>query len=122
MLNQAGVSLLNQSVLLKGINDNKESLTELLRKLVRLKVKPYYLHQCDLVEGANHFRVPLQKALSLIKSLRGHISGLAQPTFVIDIPKGLGKVPLVHDFIVKEDDDFIYLSGFKDEIHSYPKI
>lgn len=120
-LSKAGVVLLNQSVLLRDINDSTEILSSLFLKLLKHKVKPYYLHQCDLVEGASHFRVPIKKAIEIVGKLRGHISGLAQPTFVIDIPQGLGKVPLTANPIVKEDEDFIYLQGFNGGVHSYPK-
>ncbi len=120
-LHQSGVTLLNQSVLLRGINDSREILTELFRGLVKNHVKPYYLHQCDVVEGAKHFRVPLSEALALIESLRGNISGLCMPTFVIDIPNGHGKVPLVPNPISHEDESYVYLKGFKGGVAGYPK-
>lgn len=116
-----GVVVLNQSVLLKDINDQKETLAELLRLLVRNRCRPYYLHNCDMVTGAKHFRVPIKKALSLMSELRGHISGLCMPTLVVDIPGGHGKVPLSPNPIVNEDEDFIYLKGFSGGIASYPK-
>lgn len=116
-----GVVVLNQSVLLNGINDDLETLTELLRLLVNNRCRPYYLHSCDMVTGANHFRVPIKKALSLMNSLRGHISGLAMPTLVVDIPGGHGKVPLLPSPIVSEDEHHIYLRGFSGGIAAYPK-
>jgi lysine 2,3-aminomutase len=91
-LQASGVVLLNQSVLLKGINDDEEILKDLFRILVKLKVRPYYLHQCDMVRGAGHFRVPIRRSIELLNRLRGHISGLCLPTLVIDIPGGHGKV------------------------------
>lgn len=118
---KSGVVVQNQSVLLAGINDDTDILTDLFRKLVKNRVRPYYLHSCDLVSGSSHFRVPLKKSLAILKSLRGNISGLCLPTFVIDIPQGLGKVPLVPDPIVKEDEDFIYLEGFSKKVGRYPK-
>lgn len=120
-LHRSGVTLLNQSVLLRGINDSREILSELFRSLVKHHVRPYYLHQCDVVEGAKHFRVPLKEALALIDSLRGHISGLCMPTFVIDIPNGHGKVPLVPNPISYEDESYVYLKGFKGGLAGYPK-
>lgn len=120
-LQQHGVALLNQSVLLRGINDQESILKELFLSLVRNKIRPYYLHQCDVINGARHFRVPLSRALSLLENLRGHISGLALPTLVVDIPGGHGKVPIVPNPIVKEDDDFVYLRGFLGGVAAYPK-
>ena len=121
LLRNSGVTILNQSVLLKGVNDSPEILTNLLRMLVKHQVRPYYLHQCDVVEGAEHFRVPLKRSLEIVEALRGHISGLCMPTFVIDIPHGHGKVPLVPNPIDHEDDEFIYLKGFSGGIGAYPK-
>lgn len=121
ILHNSGVTVLNQSVLLKGINDSPELLTTLFRTLVKNHVRPYYLHQCDVVQGAKHFRVPLARSLEIVQALRGTISGLCMPTFVIDIPHGHGKVPLVPNPIEHEDDDFIYLKGFKGGRAAYPK-
>jgi lysine 2,3-aminomutase len=116
-----GVSLLNQSVLLKGVNDDEGVLKDLLRTLVKIKVRPYYLHQCDLINGAQHFRVPLKRSLSLLNQLRGHISGLCLPVLVVDIPGGHGKVPLIKNPIVREDDHYVYLEGFQGGLAAYPK-
>ncbi len=90
----AGIPLLSQTVLLKDVNDSVESLESLMRALVALRIKPYYLHQLDFAPGTSHFRVPLEKGQTLVKSLRGRLSGLAQPTYMLDIPGGAGKVPL----------------------------
>lgn len=120
-LHESGIIILNQSVLLKNINDSAEILTSLNRILVKNRVRPYYLHLCDVVTGAKHFRVPVERALEILAEMRGHISGLCMPTMVIDIPGGHGKVPLVPNAIVDEDDDFIYLSGFKKGRAAYPK-
>ncbi len=94
LLNDAGIVLLSQSVLLRGINDSVEALGDLMRGFVANRVKPYYLHHGDLAPGTGHFRVPLAEGLALVRALRGALSGLAQPTFVIDIPGGFGKVPV----------------------------
>lgn len=120
-LQESGVYILNQSVLLKNINDSSEVLMTLNRMLVKNGVRPYYLHLCDVVVGAQHFRVPVKRALEILGQMRGHISGLCMPTMVIDIPGGHGKVPLVPNPIVSEDENYIYLAGFNAEISAYPK-
>jgi lysine 2,3-aminomutase len=120
-LQESNIVILNQSVLLKNINDSAETLIKLNRILVNNLVRPYYLHLCDVVEGATHFRVPLSRALEIMGEMRGHISGLCMPTLVIDIPGGHGKVPLLPQAISKEDDNFIYLQGFKGKSAAYPK-
>jgi lysine 2,3-aminomutase len=117
----AKVSLLNQSALLKGINDNEDTLKELFRLLAKLLIRPYYIHQCDLIKGSSHFRVPIKRSLELLANLRGHISGHGIPTLMVDIPGGHGKVPLHKSAIVKEDENFIYLQGFTGGIAAYPK-
>lgn len=121
MLHESGVALLNQAVLLKGINDDEATLKELFMLMAKLKIRPYYLHQCDVVTGSSHFRVPIKRSLELMANLRGRISGHCLPTLVIDIPGGHGKVPLVKDAIVKEDEQYIYLQGFSGGIAAYPK-
>lgn len=88
----AGIPMLCQSVLLKGINDSEEALLRLFRSLIRQRVKPYYLHYPDLAQGTHHFRIPLEKAISLVKNLRGKVSGYALPQLIIDLPNGKGKV------------------------------
>jgi lysine 2,3-aminomutase len=120
-LADAGISVLNHTVLLRGINDDAKTLTELFRKLVTLRVRPYYLHQCDLAPGTTAFRVPIDRAIALQKELRGHVSGLCQPTFVLDIPGGYGKVPLISNPIVRTDDSHHYLEGFDGEVAAYPR-
>lgn len=115
-----GLPILNQTVLLKGVNDDRDSLARLFRKLTYLRTRPYYLHQCDLAPGTEQFRVPIEEALGLVESLRGHISGLCLPTFVIDIPGGFGKVPLFPNPIVSQNSDSIRLKGFLGEQADYP--
>lgn len=90
----AGIPLVSQTVLLRGINDTAESLEALLRALVKARVKPYYLHHCDLAPGTGHFRTTVAEGQKLMRKLRGRLSGLAQPTYVLDIPGGYGKVPI----------------------------
>lgn len=120
-LANSGVPVMNQSVLLKDINDDASVLAELCRKLVYLRAKPYYLHQCDVAPGTAHFRVPLDKAQAIVRALRGHVSGLCQPTFVIDIPNGHGKVPMHPSPIIDENEDSVLLQGFLNKSAYYPK-
>ncbi len=117
----AGVVLLNQSVMLKNINDDVAILTSLFRTLVKSRIKPYYLHQCDLIKGSAHFRVPIKQSLEIFSKLRGNISGLCMPSFIVETPGGFGKIALSANPIIKEDDNFIYLQGFKGDIAAYPK-
>lgn len=91
---KAGIPLLSQSVLLKGVNDDAETLTRLFRDLVAMRVKPYYLHQADLARGTGHFRTSLKAGQALMRRLRGRVSGLCQPAYVLDLPGGYGKVPV----------------------------
>lgn len=117
----AGIPVLNQTVLLRGVNDARDVLVELFRALTRLKARPYYLHQCDLAPGTEMFRVPLDAALALVGSLRGHVSGLSIPTFVVDIPGGLGKAPLAQSPVVAQEQDHVVLRGFRGETARYPR-
>ena len=95
----AGIPLLSQSVLLRGVNDSVEALTRLMRALVANRVKPYYLHQTDLAKGTGHFRVPLAEGQDLMRQMRGPVSGLCLPTYVLDIPGGHGKVPVGPNYV-----------------------
>ena len=101
---RAGIPLLSQSVLLRGVNDDPQALEALFRALVESRVKPYYLHHLDLAPGTSHFRVGLETGRALLKGLRGRVSGLCQPEYVIDIPGGFGKVPVNGDYIEKSVD------------------
>lgn len=99
LLADQGVVIGNQTVLLRGVNDDVVTMTELVRGLLKIRVRPYYLHQMDLVEGTAHFRTPLQTGLDIIRSLRGPVSGMACPHFVVDLPGGKGKAPLLPEAI-----------------------
>ena len=99
-LADAGLSLGNQSVLLAGVNDCPRLMRELMHKLVRARVRPYYLYQCDLSEGLTHFRTPVGKGIEIIESLVGHTSGFARPTYVIDAPGGGGKIPVMPGYVI----------------------
>ncbi len=102
-LADAGIALVSQSVLLKGVNDDAATLAALMRAFVENRVQPYYLHHPDLAPGTSHFRVSIAEGQALMRQLRGHLSGLAQPTYVLDIPGGYGKVPIGPEFISGDD-------------------
>jgi lysine 2,3-aminomutase len=118
-LSRAGIPLGNQSVLLAGVNDNVHVMRQLVQDLVRIRVRPYYLYQCDLVEGAGHFRTPVAKGIEIIEGLRGHTSGLAVPTFVVDAPGGGGKIPLQPNYLLSMSDHKIVLRNFEGFITTY---
>jgi lysine 2,3-aminomutase len=103
---QAGIALVSQSVLLKGVNDDVETLAALMRTFVENRIKPYYLHHPDLAPGTSHFRLSISEGLALVKRLRASISGLAMPTYMLDIPGGHGKVPLESDNVEKTADGY----------------
>ena len=119
MFADAGIPLLCQTALLKGVNDSPETLEALLRKLVENRVKPYYLHHCDLVEGAQHFRTTFEEGREILKKLRGNISGICWPTYVLDIPGGFGKVPLGSDYVEYRDGE-TYVTDYRGNQHLYP--
>ena len=99
----AGVMVYNQSVLLRGVNDSLEAIRDLNRQLICMRVTPYYLHQCDMAEGIEHFRTPLDVGIGIIDGLRGHVSGLAVPQLCVDVPGGLGKVTVQPSWIVNRE-------------------
>jgi lysine 2,3-aminomutase len=118
-LSRAGVPLGNQSVLLAGINDSVHIQRELAQKLVQLRVRPYYLYQCDLVAGAGHFRTPVSKGIEIIEGLRGHTSGYAVPTYVIDAPGGGGKIPVSPQYLISQSPGKVVLRNFEGYITTY---
>jgi lysine 2,3-aminomutase len=111
--------LVAHSVLLKGVNDDPEAMKALLRELVRNGVKPYYLHHCDLAEGTSHFRTTFEEGQALMRALRGHLSGLAQPSYVLHIPGGQGKVPIGPSYLEKQGDEW-YVTDYLGGRHVYP--
>lgn len=117
----SGSSLCNQSVLLKGVNDNIATMKNLVHALQRIMVKPYYLFYPDLVEGTSHFRGTLENGLDVMMGLRGHTGGLCIPQFVVDLPDG-GKIPLLPEYIVEETDDSIVFKNYENKIFKYDKI
>jgi len=122
MLVDAGCPVGCQTVLLKGVNDDPEVMKELMKKLLAMRVRPYYIYQADLTKGANHFRTPIDVGLEIMDNLRGHISGLAVPQFVIDAPGGGGKIPLLPDYVLARDKEKIILRNFKNEVFEYPDV
>ena len=115
----AGVPLLSQSVLLRGINDSVAALEELFRRLIRLRVKPYYLHHCDLAKGTGHFRTTIAEGQALMAGLRGRVSGTLLPRYVLDIPGGYGKVPLVRDHAEPLGGGLWRITDWRGEVHDY---
>jgi lysine 2,3-aminomutase len=122
MLADSGVVMGNQSVLMKGVNDNADVMKELMKGLLAMRVRPYYIYQADITKGANHFRTPISVGLDIMDKLRGHISGLAVPHFVIDAPGGGGKIPLLPNYVLAQDDDKIILRNFQYNIYEYPDV
>lgn len=119
-LANVGIPLGNQSVLLKGVNDDPEVMRELVHKLLLLRVKPYYIYQADLVKGTDHFRTSVQEGLEIIRSLRGHTSGMAVPHYVIDAPGGGGKIALMPEATISHTDEEIRIQNYEGEIFTYP--
>jgi lysine 2,3-aminomutase len=118
-LSRAGVPLGNQSVLLAGVNDCVHIQRKLVQDLVRIRVRPYYLYQCDLVDGAGHFRTPVGKGIEIIEGLRGHTSGFAVPTYVVDAPGGGGKIPVMPNYQISQSDHKVVLRNYEGFITTY---
>ena len=118
-LSRAGIPLGNQSVLLAGVNDSVHIQRELVHRLVQMRVRPYYLYQCDLVPGAGHFRTPVSKGIEIIEGLRGHTSGYAVPTYVIDAPGGGGKIPVMPQYLISQAPGKVVLRNFEGYITTY---
>lgn len=116
----AGVPLGNQSVLLKGINNQAEILKNLIHKLLLMRVRPYYLYQCDLINGSAHLRTDPREGIALIQALRGHTTGYAIPQFVIDAPGGGGKIPINPNYIESINEDAIVMKNYEGKRYSYP--
>src|SRR5690606_10821274 len=119
-LADAGVPLGSQTVLLKGVNDDLDTMQRLVHGLLRIRVKPYYLYQCDPISGSAHFRTPVAKGVELIRGLRGHTTGYAVPTFVVDAPAGGGKIPIAPDYVAGYDGDDLLLESYDGGTYRYP--
>lgn len=119
MLADAGIPVGNQSVLLKGVNDSAYIMMELVHRLVEIRVRPYYLYQCDLSQGIKHFRTSIRKGISIMESLIGHTSGFCVPTFVVDAPGGGGKIRVMPQYMVSESDKSVVLRNYEGVITTY---
>ncbi len=119
MLADAGIPLGNQSVLLRGVNDCLHVMKKLVTRLAQIRIRPYYLYQCDLSLGIEHFRTPISKGIEIIEGLRGHVSGYCVPTFVVDAPGGGGKIPLGPNYIVSMSPNKMVLRNYEGVITSY---
>jgi lysine 2,3-aminomutase len=119
MLANAGVPVGNQMVLMKGVNDDPAVVKELMQKLLKIRVRPYYMYMADETKGANHFRTSIETGLNIVENLRGHTSGLAIPHFVIDAPGGGGKIPLLPNYVLHHDEDRIILRNYKKKSYVY---
>jgi lysine 2,3-aminomutase len=118
-LADAGIPLGNQSVLLAGVNDCVHVMKKLVHELLKIRVRPYYIYQCDLSYGLEHFRTPVSKGIEIIEALRGHTSGLAVPTFVVDAPGGGGKTPVMPDYVISQSPGKVILRNFEGVITTY---
>ena len=116
----AGIPLFCQSVLLGGVNDSPAAMQDLMRRLVAVRIRPYYLHQMDPVAGTDHFRVPIRKGLAIMQALRGYLSGLCVPQYMIDLPGGGGKVPLLPEYIKSIGESDMTVENFQGERFRYP--
>jgi len=119
-LADAGIPLGSQTVLCKGVNDDVETMKDLVHGLLKARVRPYYLYQCDPITGSAHLRTPVEKGLEIIQGLRGHTTGYAVPTFVVDAPGGGGKIPLFPDMVAGREGDFVLLRNYAGRIYRYP--
>ncbi|MBM4000703.1 MAG: KamA family radical SAM protein [Planctomycetes bacterium] len=119
-LADAGIPLGSQTVLLKGVNDDVDVMKRLIHQLLRMRVRPYYLYQCDPISGSSHFRTTVEKGIEIIRGLRGHTTGYAVPMYVIDAPGGGGKIPLQPETILSRDGDDLLLRNFEGKVFRYP--
>jgi lysine 2,3-aminomutase len=119
-LADAGIPLGSQTVLLKGVNDDTVTMKKLMHGLLRIRVKPYYLYQCDPISGSAHFRTPVAKGIELIRGLRGHTTGYAVPTFVVDAPNGGGKTAIAPDYVLGHDNGDLVLQSYDGGQYRYP--
>jgi lysine 2,3-aminomutase len=116
----AGIAMISQSVLLKGVNDDPDVLAELMKAFVEIRVKPYYLHHLDLAPGTGHFRLTIDEGQRIVAALRGRISGLCQPAYILDIPGGHGKA-VISESVVRATGNGCYsVSDYRGGEHSYP--
>ena len=120
LLVDAGIPMLSQSVLLAGVNDDAETLGALMRTLVECRIKPYYLHHADLAPGTSQFRTPIERGQGLMRALRGRVSGLCQPSYVLDVPGGHGKSPIGPNYLSQDEAGGTRIEDFNGALHCYP--
>lgn len=118
-LANAGIPMGSQTVLLAGVNDDAAVMKQLMQTLLTMRVKPYYLHQCDAVAGSGHFRTPISTGKAIIRQLHGHTTGYAVPTYMLDAPGGGGKVPLTTEYVERRDGDWLEVRNFRGETYRY---
>ena len=119
MLADIGIPLGSQTVLLKGVNDDSATMKELMQKLLKNRIKPYYIYQADMTEGTDHLRTSVQKGLDIMKDLMGHTSGMAVPYFVIDAPGGGGKVRLLPNSVIEHTEDEVVITNYEGKVFRY---
>jgi lysine 2,3-aminomutase len=120
MLADAGIPLGSQTVLLKGVNDNVPVMTNLMHRLMKMRVRPYYLYQCDPITGSGHFRTSIDQGLEIIRGMRGFTTGYAVPTYVVDAPGGGGKIPLMPDYVSGRTSQDLVLTNYENRSFTYP--
>jgi lysine 2,3-aminomutase len=121
MLADGGIPLGSQTVLLKGVNDDSKIMKALMQKLLKIRVKPYYIYQADMASGTNHFRTNVQKGLDIISDLQGHTSGMGVPYFVIDAPGGGGKVRLLPNTVIEHNEKEVIIKNYEGKVFRYPQ-
>jgi len=119
-LADAGLPLGSQTVLTRGVNDSVETMKQLMHRLLKARVRPYYIYQCDPISGSSHLRTPVEKGLEIIEGLRGHTTGYAVPQFVVDAPGGGGKIPLLPDYVAGREGDELILRNYQGRTFRYP--
>jgi len=120
-LADGGIPLGSQTVLLKGINDKPYVMKKLVHELLKIRVRPYYIYQCDLATGTEHFRTSVATGIQIIEKLRGHTTGYAIPTYVIDAPGGGGKIPVEPDYVISKEKGKLVLRNYEGQVFEYPE-
>jgi lysine 2,3-aminomutase len=120
-LADAGIPLGNQSVLLRHVNDSAEVMKAQVQKLLMCRVRPYYIYQCDLIAGSAHLRASVRQGLQVMENLRGHTTGYAVPTYVIDAPGGGGKIPVSPEYVLSRNSDRVVIRNFEGKVFEYPE-
>ena len=119
MLADAGIPLGSQTVLLKGINDRPSTMRRLMHELLKARVRPYYIYQCDPAKGISHFRTPIATGINIMEKMRGHTTGYAVPTYVVDAPGGGGKIPVAPNYVISQAKGSFTLRNFAGQIFTY---